>query len=83
MKFFENFMDLFFGNFVVLETEVDCTFSNMCDCPLAGVITSHEAYRSWIIFKECKTEHGEYFGLLKIFRTSVLTVLFYILSFKN
>ncbi|CAG9812742.1 unnamed protein product [Phaedon cochleariae] len=30
----------------------------MCDCPIAGVVTSHDAYRSWIIFKECKTENG-------------------------
>nr|XP_023023008.1 mitogen-activated protein kinase kinase kinase 7-like [Leptinotarsa decemlineata] len=30
----------------------------MCDCPIAGVVTSHEAYRSWIIFKECKTDNG-------------------------
>ncbi|KAJ8979001.1 hypothetical protein NQ317_015717 [Molorchus minor] len=30
----------------------------MCDCPTAGVFTSHETHRSWIIFKECKTENG-------------------------
>lgn len=31
----------------------------MCDCPIAGVMTSHESYRSWIIFKGRRSETGE------------------------
>lgn len=30
----------------------------MCDCPMAGVFTSHETHKSWIIFRECKTSNG-------------------------
>lgn len=40
----------------------------MCDCPTAGVFTTHETHRSWIIFQECKTEHGnDVFFYEKIF----------------
>lgn len=39
----------------------------MCDCPTAGVFTTHETHRSWIIFQECKTEHGNYLLSIAIF----------------
>lgn len=38
----------------------------MCDCPTAGVFTTHETHRSWIIFKECKTEHGKWLTVINV-----------------
>lgn len=38
----------------------------MCDCPIAGVVTSHESYRSWIIFKGHRTETGKSFYLKSV-----------------